>query len=315
VERGQEELLQDVISVVADRFSPDVIRLGLAGDDGVTFPDLLRSGPWPEDGDRYSRDLMVGGERSGVIEFARIGTTFQERDVAIMDTLAAEVGIALDNVRLYRQLEGLFHSYLSPDVADTLRSDPSRAGLGGSTAEVSVLFADLRGFTSFSEGSDPEEVLNLLNRYFGVAVPAVLRNAGTVVQFVGDAMLAVFDIPEPNPDHEFRAAQTALEMQELIRITAGDDPDAPRFRIGINTGTVLVGNIGSAELRTFSVVGDAVNIASRLESSAEPGTVVLGESTYRAIADRVKVTPLGPLELKGKEIPTHAYRLERILSS
>jgi class 3 adenylate cyclase len=78
---------------------------------------------------------------------------------------------------------------------------------------------------------------------------------------------------------------------------------------------VLVGNIGSAELRTFSVVGDAVNIASRLETSAEPGTVVLGESTYRAIADRVEATPLGPQDLKGKEIPTHAYRLERILSS
>lgn len=314
VERGEQELLEDVISVVAERFSPDVIRLGLANDDGVTFPDRLSSGHWPDDGDRHARDLMVGGQRSGVIEFARPGGAFDERDFAIMDTLAAEIGIALDNVRLYRQLEDLFHSYLSPDVAATLRSDPTRAGLGGSTAEVSVLFADLRGFTTFSEGSDPEEVLNLLNRYFGVAVPAVLRNGGTVVQFVGDAMLAVFDIPEPNPDHEFRAAQTALEMQELIRITAGDELDSPRFRIGINTGTVLVGNIGAAQLRSFSVVGDAVNIASRLETSAEPGTVVLGESTYRAITDRVEVTPLGQLELKGKEIPTYAYRLERILS-
>lgn len=102
-------------------------------------------------------------------------------------------------------------------------------------------------------------------------------------------------------------------MQEAIESQTSGMEDAPRFRIGINTGAALIGNIGSAEFRSFNVVGDAVNVAARLETSAEPGTVVIGESTYSAIADRVVATPLGELELKGKSRPTVAYLLDRVL--
>lgn len=309
VERNEDELLEEVIAITGEQFTPDVIRVGLSGPDGIHYPDRLATAAWPDGGDRYSRNLTVAGERSGVVEFARPNGRFHPRDTAIMDTLVAEMGIAVENVRLYRQLDTLFRSYLSPDVVDSLREDPSRAGLGGSMVELTALFADLRGFTSFSESTDPVEVMELLNRYFGIAVPIVMRNGGTVVQFVGDAMLAVFDAPTPAPDHEFRAARSAVEMQEAIAAVAGEDA-APRFRIGINTGVALIGNIGSSELRTFNVVGDAVNVASRLETSAEVGTVVIGESTYRAIADRVDVSPLGALQLKGKEVPINAYLLE-----
>jgi len=317
VERREDELLEDVIKVVADRFTPDVVRVGVMGSPGaITFSDRLSSGPWPETGDRYSLEMTVGGESAGIVEFARPTGQFRPRDMVIMDTLVAEIGIAVENARLYRQLDTLFRTYLSPDVADTLKADPSQAGLGGSIATVTAMFADLRGFTTFSERTEPAKVMDLLNRYFGVAVPIVLRNGGTVVQFVGDAMLAVFDAPTPAPDHEFRAARTALEMQSAINKVAGDAPAAtPRFRIGVNTGPALIGNIGSAELRSFNVVGDAVNVASRLETSAEPGTVLIGETTYAAIASRVEVTELGPLELKGKDLPVIAYRLERIVVS
>lgn len=314
VERSEDEMLEDVISIVTDRFAPDMVRVGVMASPGaVTFSDRLSTGPWPETGDRYSMDLTVGGQVSGVVEFARPAGQFQPPDFAIMDTLVAEIGIAVENVRLYAQLDTLFRTYLSPDVVETLKADPSQAGLGGSIAHLTALFADLRGFTTFSERTDPAQVMELLNRYFGVAVPIVLQNGGTVVQFVGDAMLAVFDAPTPRPDHEFRAARTALEMQEAIDRVAGDGPDTPRFRIGINTGPALIGNIGSTELRSFNVVGDAVNVAARLETSAEPGTVFVGETTYSAIAPRVEATRLGPLELKGKDLPVTAYRLERIL--
>lgn len=311
VERNEEELLEEVISIAGERFAPDVVRVGLVDSDGVTYPDRLASGQWPVEGDRHSHDLVVAGEPTGLVEFARPGGSFHPRDHSIMDTLVAEIGIALENVRLYQQLDTLFRSYLSPDVVESLKQDPTRAGLGGTIVEVTALFADLRGFTSFSEGADPLEVMELLNRYFGVAVPIVLRNGGTVVQFVGDAMLAVFDAPTPGPDHEFRAARTGLEMQDAI--AEASDSGAPRFRIGINTGTALIGNIGSSELRSFNVVGDAVNIASRLETTADPGTVVLAETTYRAIAERVEVTPLGKLQLKGKTDLVDAYRLERLV--
>lgn len=310
VERNEDELLAEVVAITGEQFAPDVIRVGLAGPDGIMYPDRLSTAAWPDNGDRYSRDLTVAGERSGVVEFARPNGRFRPRDTSIMDTLVAEIGIAVENVRLYRQLDTLFRSYLSPDVVDSLKEDPSRAGLGGSMVELTAVFADLRGFTSFSEGTDPVDVMKLLNRYFGIAVPIVMRNGGTVIQFVGDAMLAVFDAPTPAPDHEFRAARAALEMQAAIAEVAGDDDDSPRFRIGINTGVALIGNIGSSELRSFNVVGDAVNVASRLETSAEVGTVVIGETTYLAIADRVDVSPLGALELKGKDVPINAYLLE-----
>jgi class 3 adenylate cyclase len=316
VERREDELLEDVISVIAERFAPDVVRIGVMGTPGaVAFSDRLSTGPWPNGGDRYSLELTVGGEPSGVIEFARPAGQFRPRDFVIMDTLVAEIGIAVENVRLYRQLDSLFRTYLSPDVAETLKADPAQAGLGGSIAQLTALFADLRGFTTFSERTDPAQVMDLLNRYFGVAVPIVLRNGGTVVQFVGDAMLAVFDAPTPRADHELRAARTALEMQEAIAKIADGGAETPRFRIGINTGPALIGNVGSAELRSFNVVGDAVNVAARLETSAEPGSVLIGETTYQVIADRVEAIELGPLELKGKDLPVVAYRLERIVGS
>jgi class 3 adenylate cyclase len=312
VERNEDELLEGVISVLAERFSPDVVRIGLLSGDGFVFPERLTTSDWPAGGGRYAKDLSVGEKQTGTFEFARPHADFRPRDIAIMDTLVAEVGIALDNVRLYTQLDTLFRTYMSPDVADTLRADPSASGLGGSIVELTALFADLRGFTSFSEGADPAEVMELLNHYFGLVVPVVLRNGGTIVQFMGDALLAVFDAPEPGHDHAFRAARAALEMQEAIRDVTRGGVDRPLFRIGVNTGPALVGNVGSAEMRSFNVVGDAVNVASRLETSAEPGTVVIGETTYQEIADRVDAVALGPLELKGKTDATTAFRLERI---
>ena len=309
VDRDEEDLLDGIADVIGERFSPDVVRIGLLTQDGLDYPDRLTTGAWPTDGDRYTKDLTVGGDRAGVVEFARPEGSFRPRDVAIMDTLVAEIGISLDNVRLYRQLDRLFRTYMSPDIADTLRADPARAGLGGSVAELTAMFADLRGFTSFSEKADPVEVLEMLNRYFGAAVPVILRNGGTVIQFVGDALLAVFDAPQPRPDHEYRAAKSALEMQEAIEREAGGRDDAPKFRIGINTGPAVIGNVGSAEMRSYNVVGDAVNVASRLETSSEPGHVLIGQSTYAAIVDRVEVEPVGPLSLKGKEEPVEAYRL------
>lgn len=312
VEKSEEELLQGVVATVGESFAPDVLRIGMAAEEGTSYPDRLATGPWPESGDRYSRELTVAGERAGIVEFARPRGQFRSRDHSIMDTLVAEMGIALENVRLYRQVDTLFRTYLSPDVAETLRSDPTQAGLGGDLVELTALFADLRGFTTFSEATDPAVVMETLNRLFAVSVPAILRNGGTIVQFVGDALLAIFDAPRPRPDHAYRAAVAALEMQEAVAAEAPNDGSTPRFRIGINTGMAVVGNLGSDQIRSYTAIGDAVNVASRLETSADPGTVVIGETTYGAIADRVIAAPLGSLDLKGKGEPVVAYLLERL---
>ncbi len=134
------------------------------------------------------------------------------------------------------------------DVAQALLADPARAELGGEVVVVSVLFADLRGYTAFSERASPEEVVALLNSSFGAAVPAVFAEGGTIVQFVGDALMAIFNAPLRQPDHAIRACRAGLALQLALPPTTGA---GPRFRVGINTGPALVGNIGSAELRNF----------------------------------------------------------------
>jgi class 3 adenylate cyclase len=309
---GEEPLLARIVEVIGGAFGRDVMRIGLVSERGTVFPDALATGPWPESVDVERAALVIRGRHVGVVEFARPSGRFDERDRALVRTLAAEVAISLENTRLYAQLDTLFRQYLSPDVAETLIADPSQAALGGAVVEVTALFADLRGFTTFSERSAPDAIVAMLNRYFGLAVPVILGLGGTVVQFQGDAVLAIFNAPARQADHRLRAVQAGLGMQRAIEGVAAANPEFPRFRVGVNTGPALVGNVGSDELRSFNVMGDAVNVAARLEAIAEPGTVVIGASTYLPIADLIEVEPLGDLTLKGKEELVEAYVVRRV---
>ena len=150
--------------------------------------------------------IETKGEVAGILE-ARNGTAIPPADRAIFESLAGQLSIALENQRLYRELRGLFGRYTSPEVANALLSGDTKLDLGGSVAEVTVLFADLKGFTSFSERvAHPEAVVELLNRYLSAAVPVVRGQGGTVDKFVGDAMMALFNTPVLQPDHALRAA-------------------------------------------------------------------------------------------------------------
>jgi len=209
---------------------------------------------------------------------------------------------------LHQRVDLLLQQCVSAEVASTLIADPDRAALGGEEAEVTVLFADLRGYTAFSERETPAEVVAMLNAAFGVAVPIVLAEGGTVVQFIGDALMAIFNAPHPQPDHALRAARAALKMQRAV----GELPAAgkrPRFRVGLNSGPALVGNIGAAEIRNFSAIGDTTNLAARLQTYAAEGSVVIGASTYELIREQAIVRPLGSPELKGKSQAVEVYEL------
>jgi class 3 adenylate cyclase len=196
-------------------------------------------------------------------------------------------------------------------VATALLADPTQAALGGDVAEVTVLFADLRGFTPFSERTTPDRVVAMLNQRFGRAVPVLLANGGTIVQFVGDAVMALFNAPARQPDHALRAARAALGMQAAIEAVAEREPDWPRFRVGVNTGPALIGNIGSDEFRNFTAIGDTVNLAARLEQEvAEAGQVVVGPTTHAAIKHLAIARPLDPIEVKGKRDPVACWVLD-----
>lgn len=263
------------------------------------------------DSESIDNDFVVAsqGRRVGTLRVAG-----GERDDELIRSYAGHLGMAMVNLALYRDLRRLFGRYISPEIASRLLADPASSDLGGSVVEMTVLFADLRGFTTYTERiQHPGEVVELLNRYFTAAVPIVLDEGGTVDKFVGDALMAVFNTPVLQPDHALRAVRAAQRMQQAVDEVAGSHPDWPRFRIGINTGSALIGNIGSDELRNFTAIGDAVNVASRLESAAEPGQVLMGSTTYQLVQHAVRAEAIGALELKGKAHPVEAYRLINVI--
>jgi class 3 adenylate cyclase len=208
---------------------------------------------------------------------------------------------------LHKRVDQLFRQYLSPEVAQALVDQPTLANLGGEVTDVTVLFADLQGFTPFAERMPANEVVAMLNTAYGAAVPAVFAEGGTVVQFVGDALMAVFNAPIRQEDHALRACRAALSLQRAMADDAA--PGTPRFRVGINSGPALVGNVGSEEMHNYLAIGDTTNVAARLQTFAPAGTVVLGQQTYDLVRDCVEVRALGQPELKGKTLPTEAYEL------
>jgi class 3 adenylate cyclase len=329
----EEKLLAGALERVREGFRGDVLRIGLVREGHVDYPAHLSTAPaWSADdadrsrtavqaalttlkparvgGDIFVMPLAVKGTAAGVLEVVRSGGQFAERDTALLMSLASQLSIALENARLYQQIDGLFRQYLSPAVATTLIADPSQAALGGAVVDLTTMFADLRGFTSFSERSTPEELVFALNKIFGVATPCILRQGGTILQFVGDAVMAAFNAPVRQPDHALRAARAALQMQRSLDDVALEFPEFPRFRVGINTGRALVGNIGSDQQRSYNAMGDAVNVAARLESLAQPGQVLIGGATYELIRDVAVVHRMGEIEVKGRDRPVETYVLE-----
>jgi class 3 adenylate cyclase len=167
--------------------------------------------------------------------------------------------------------------------------------------EISVLFADLQGFTGFSESHQPDEVTRMLNEYFAVAVPAVKTPyGGEIDRIIGDALMVTFNKRGDQPDHAQRAAGAGLALQRATSFLAKGHPDWPQFRVGINSGQVSVSLLGASGGRTHTIVGDTVNIASRIEGQAPAGGVAIGPDTKARLPDAV-TTPLGQLQLKGKQ--------------
>ncbi|HEY3069612.1 MAG TPA: adenylate/guanylate cyclase domain-containing protein [Gaiellaceae bacterium] len=174
--------------------------------------------------------------------------------------------------------------------------------------DVTILFADLQGFTSYSERTPHEEVKAMLDEYFAAAAPIVERHGGQVDKTIGDALMVVFR----GPDHAVRAARVGLDFQDAASGLADAHPGWPRFRVGVNSGEVLLGVVELRGGRDFTVTGDAVNVAARLEGQARAGEVVIGEASYAALGFPAGVEELEPLMVKGKRDPVRAYVLRSL---
>ncbi len=217
----------------------------------------------------------------------------------------------------HERIRQTFGRVVAPRVRDRLLADPTNLRLDGIRQPLTVLFADIHNFTPFSERTNPEVLFGVLNSYLSVAAQAVLTEEGTLDKFMGDAVMAFWNAPDPQNDHVLRAARAALAMDAAIRKLRATVTQAHQlyFSIGINTGDAMVGNVGTNDLFNYTVIGDAVNYAQRLESVAEPGQILLSESAYRAIAGQVIARQLPPVKVKGKAEPAVVYRLSGLQSA
>ncbi len=238
----------------------------------------------------------------------------------LKDNHAQRTGIAivLDDLTETRRLEKrvqliekTFKQYVVPSVVEQLLSNPDQVRLGGVRREITVLFADIRGFTAFSERTDPERLVEVLNSYLTLAADAVLSEEGTLDKFMGDAVMAIFNAPLEQRDHTLRAVRAALAIRESIRrLHEQLDPAYHlNFGIGITTGTSVVGNIGSTEIRNYTAIGDSVNLAFRFQSHAGPGQIFLNELAYARVQPWVKAVVRGPIQVKGHSEPDIVYEV------
>jgi class 3 adenylate cyclase len=222
-----------------------------------------------------------------------------------------EIALLTDAAREIRRVDELFRPYLPQHLATRLRNDPTVARLGGEERMVTVLFADLAGFTTFSETRAPTEVIAMLNDYWAAVVPVIDAAGGTIEHFAGDGVLVLFNAVVDQPDHAVRAARCARAIQRATQPIAAANPGWPRFRIGLNTGPVVVGNVGAEGRRSFASIGDTTNLGSRLMSAGDPGQIVLGPRTQAALvgASELSTTSLGRVQVKGKREPVEAWLL------
>ncbi len=233
--------------------------------------------------------------------------------------LAGYIGSTVYNMVTERKqrllIKTMFSTYVSPSVVDELLANPEKLALGGARRELTVLFTDIEGFTSIAQTLDPERLVALLNDYLDAMSAVIFRHTGTLDKYEGDAIMAFWGAPVPQPDHALRACRTALSMRDTLAAlnTQWEALGRPTFRmrIGVNTGEMVVGNMGSAGKFTYTVIGDSVNLASRLEgANKEYRTMIMvSRRTYELVCHEILGRELDVIKVKGRSEPVGVYEL------
>ena len=215
-------------------------------------------------------------------------------------------------------LEGILSHWHSEDVVARIKDDSTLLKLGGERKPITVLFADLCGFTHYSESVSPEEVMDTLNQTFGRLAKLVGDNHGTFDKYIGDCLMAFYGAPISFGNDAFNALKTAAQMQAEFRALKAAWGDGPRanlgLAIGLNTGEAVVGNVGSEKLMGYTVIGDTVNVAARIQAQAEHGQIFMGESTYEQTSGMAVATKTGETSLKGRVKPVAIFELVRLFT-
>ena len=245
--------------------------------------------------------------------------TFKEEDLELFASLASQLAMAIDNVQLYEKMLSVekkrqnLSRFLSPAIVDEVMKEEASLELGGHKRVVTTFFCDIRGFTPIAERLSPSVMVEILNEHFTAMTTIIFAYKGTLDKYIGDELMAVFGAPLMASNDALRATQAALAIQaknaELNQQRAKDGRPLLNLGIGVNTGEVVAGYIGSPMRMEFTVVGDHVNTARRLCDLAKAGQVVVGGPTYMAVKDHVGTRSIGAVTLEGKAIPVDAYEV------
>jgi adenylate cyclase len=242
------------------------------------------------------------------------GAKFNSDDLDLTMNISGIAGVAIENMQLAKKLEteSLIRDHLkrfcSPNIAEKIIAERGNSDfhLQSQKASLTVLFADIRGFTPLSEALSPLDVAKLLNSYFSEMCTIVFANGGTLDKFIGDCMMVLFNAPVTVADHEYAAVKTALEMRKKLKemLPIWQAQGIPEFQVGIgvNTGEAVVGSIGTSARMEYTAIGDAVNIASRVCGIAKPNQVLITDSVFEKVKDRFRTVMLGATPLKGKSL-------------
>lgn len=263
-----------------------------------------------------ARPLNVLADAARAVALGDLDQRVRIRSTDEIGLLADAFNGMVAGLRDRNRIQEAFGRYVSPEVGRMLLSDPEAMRPGGKIATVTILMSDLRGFTTLSNELGPERLVGLLNAYFERMTAVIQKHGGTINEFIGDAILALFGAPFTRDDDALRAAACAAEMQQaLATLNAelrGEGLPQMEMGIGLNTGPVMVGNIGSSSRVKWGVVGDAVNMASRVEASTVGGEVLLAESTWALIQHNAEARGPIPVRVKGHAEPLLLFALRRV---
>ena len=261
--------------------------------------------------------LVVSGRVLGAltaVNYSDNARAFAKDDMMMLNALSDYAAIAIENSRNYHamrdastKMRDTFERFVAPSVVQQALTDDVK--LGGERQEISVLFADIRGYTTFSENVEPEKVVETLNHYLSVAGAIIIGWEGTLDKFFGDGLMAIFNAPNRQADHVHRAAEAALAIiqaaQEINQIYGYE----LAYSVGVHVGEAVVGYIGTSYAVNYTAIGDTVNLAKRLQETAAPGQILVDEAVVKRLGTQIEAKPLGEVPVKGRSKPALAYQL------
>ena len=259
----------------------------------------------------FSTPIRKLGEMTKALGMGRLSQRVRINRNDEFGDLARSFNRMAEDMEVKEKIKDSFGQYVTPEVVDMILNNPDM--MKGSNIEATVLFVDIRGFTTLSERKPPEWIVDLLNEYFARITEAVNKNDGHINKFAGDEAVAVFGAPLPHSQHALNAVKAALDIQEeMAKLNREKETEGISLEVGvgINSGEMVAGSIGSEEKREYTVIGDSVNVSSRLTSLAEGGQILMTRQAYKLIGeDKVEVEPKGEVPVKGRREGIGVFRV------